>query len=141
MDNFLCKFSILIVEQIFFIGNIQSKKFLTGCFDFFFLFSSAILLSKMKSLFLNLCTSFLWVKLLLQVPITTGSVYQASFQKRSVSTYLTWYQGRNWLASMIKFTLIFNPSYVYHPTIWTFSGQHLFQNFLGILNKIQSILE
>ena len=38
-------------------------------------FSSAILLCKKKSLFLNLYTSSLWVTTLLQVPITTGSVY------------------------------------------------------------------
>ena len=48
---------------------------LTGYFDFLFWFSSVILLSKMKSLFLNLYTSSLWVTSLLQVPITTGSVY------------------------------------------------------------------
>ena len=56
--------------------------------------------------------------------------YHTSFQKRSVSTYLTWWQRRNWVASMIELTLIFNLSYVCRPTIWTFSGQHLFQNFL-----------
>ena len=33
-------------------------------------------------------------------------------QKRSVSTYLTWRQRRNWVASMIELTVIFNPSYV-----------------------------
>ena len=57
---------------------------------------------------------------------------RGSWQKRSVSTYLTWCQRRNWVASMIELTLIFNPSYVCRPTIWTFSGQHLFQNFLGV---------
>ena len=57
---------------------------------------------------------------------------QTSFQKRSVNTYLTWCQRRNWVASMIELTLIFNPSYVCRPTIWTIYGQHLFQNFLDV---------
>ena len=57
---------------------------------------------------------------------------RGSWQKRSLSTYLTWCQRRNWVASMIELTLIFNPSYVCCPTIWTFSGQHFFQNFLGV---------
>ena len=59
-------------------------------------------------------------------------VSRGSWQKRSVSTYLTWCQRRNWVASMIELTFIFKPSYVCRPTIWTFSGQHLFQNFLGV---------
>ena len=54
------------------------------------------------------------------------------WQKHSVSTYLTWCQRRNWVASMIELTLIFNPSYVFRPAIWTFSDQHLFQNFLYV---------
>ena len=37
-----------------------------------------------------------------------------SSQKRSVSTYLAWCQRRNWLASMIELTVIFNPSYICH---------------------------
>ena len=57
---------------------------------------------------------------------------RGSLQKRSVSTYLTWCQRGNWVASMIELTLIFNPSYVCRPTIWTVSGQHLFPNFLGV---------
>ena len=59
-------------------------------------------------------------------------VYQTNFQKHSISTYLTWCQRRNWVTSMIDLTLIFNPSYVCHPTIWIFSGQDLFQNFLCV---------
>ena len=39
---------------------------------------------------------------------------RGSLQKCSVSTYLTWYQRRNWVASLIELTLIFNPSYVCH---------------------------
>ena len=39
---------------------------------------------------------------------------RGSWQKHSVSTYLTWCQRRNRVASMIKLTLIFNPSYVCH---------------------------
>ena len=35
---------------------------------------------------------------------------RGSLQKRSVSTYLTRYQRRNWVASMIELTLIFNLS-------------------------------
>ena len=46
-----------------------------GYFGFLFQFSSAILLSKMKSLFVNLYTSTQWVKWQLQLPIITGSVY------------------------------------------------------------------
>ena len=52
---------------------------------------------------------------------------RGSLQKRSVSTYLTWRQRRNWVASMIQLTLIFNPSYVC-LLIWTFSGQYLSQS-------------
>ena len=37
-----------------------------------------------------------------------------SWQERSVGTYLTWCQRRNWVDSMIWLTLIFNPSYVCH---------------------------
>ena len=39
---------------------------------------------------------------------------RGSWQKRFVSTYLTWFQRRNWVASMIKLMHIFNPSYVCH---------------------------
>ena len=35
-----------------------------------------------------------------------------SWLKCSVSSYLTWCQRRNWVASMIELTLIFNPSCV-----------------------------
>ena len=35
-----------------------------------------------------------------------------SWQKRSVSPYLPWCQRRNWVASMIELTPIFNPSHV-----------------------------
>ena len=48
---------------------------LTDCFDFLFWFSSAILLSKMKSLFLNLYTSPQWLTSLLQLLINAGCVY------------------------------------------------------------------
>ena len=51
------------------------KNKFTGYFDFLLWFSSTILLSKMKSLFLNLYTSPLRVTSLLQLRITTGSVY------------------------------------------------------------------
>ena len=45
---------------------------------------------------------------------------KASWQKLSVSTDLTGCQRRNWVASMIGLTLIFNPSYVWHDmnNIW-----------------------
>ena len=39
---------------------------------------------------------------------------RGSWQKRSVSTYLTWCQGRNWAASMTELMLAFNPSYVFY---------------------------
>ena len=39
---------------------------------------------------------------------------RGSWQKRSVSTHLTWCQRRNWVASMIELTLILNPSCVCH---------------------------
>ena len=52
---------------------------------------------------------------------------RGSLQKRSISTYLTWCQRRNWVASMIELTLICNPSYVSHM-IWTFSGHYLSQS-------------
>ena len=40
--------------------------------------------------------------------------FRGSWQKRSASTYLTWCQRRNWVASVIELTLIFNPSYACH---------------------------
>ena len=48
---------------------------------------------------------------------------RGSWQKSSVSTYLTWCQRRNRAASMIELTLIS----ILHmfATIWRFSGQHL----------------
>ena len=49
---------------------------LTGYFDFLFWFSSVILLSKMKSLFLILYTCPKWVTSLLQLVITSGRVYE-----------------------------------------------------------------
>ena len=36
---------------------------------------------------------------------------RGSWQKRSVSTYLTWFWKRNWVASMIESIIIFNSSY------------------------------
>ena len=39
---------------------------------------------------------------------------RGSLQKCSHSTYLTWYQKGNWVASMIELMLIFNPSYICH---------------------------
>ena len=39
---------------------------------------------------------------------------RGSLQKFSISTYLTWYQRRNWVASVIELTLIFNPTCVCH---------------------------
>ena len=53
----------------------KTRLFSTGYFEFLFWFSSAILLSKMKSLFLNLYISPLWVTSLLQLLIIMGSVY------------------------------------------------------------------
>ena len=50
----------------------QSKIVLMGYFSFLFLFSSANLLSKMKSLLLNPYTSPQWLKSLLQPPIYHG---------------------------------------------------------------------
>ena len=45
---------------------------MNGYFNFLFWFSSAIFLSKIKSLSLNLYTSSLWVTSIFQVPITNG---------------------------------------------------------------------
>ena len=50
----------------------NQRQVLTGYFGFLFWFSCAILLSKMKSLFLNLYTSSQWVTSLLQLPIYHG---------------------------------------------------------------------
>ena len=48
------------------------KNTFIGFFDFLFWFSSAILLSKMKSLFFDLYTSFKWVTAQLQLAIHYG---------------------------------------------------------------------
>ena len=57
MGNFLRKFSYTLVQQFCAIPIKNKFSHLAGYFDFLFLFSSAILLSKTKSLFLNLYTS------------------------------------------------------------------------------------
>ena len=48
---------------------VSNQKVLYGYFGFLFWFSSTILLSKTKSLFLNLYTSSHWIMSLLQLPI------------------------------------------------------------------------
>ena len=63
---------------------------------------------------------------------------RGSLQKRSASTYLIWCQRRDWVASMIEFTLIFNLSYVCH-TIWTFLASIFCNVSLAFLNRIQPI--
>ena len=69
---------------------LQSKKVLIGYFGFLFWFSSAILLSKMKSLFLNFYTSSWWVTALLQLPIHHGKCALISKLKR-FSLVKLWY--------------------------------------------------
>ena len=61
---------------------------LTDCFDFLFWFSSAILLSKIKSLFLNLYTSPQWLTSLLQLLINAGCVYWITNSKISANEIL-----------------------------------------------------
>ena len=84
--TFLRNFPILLVQHIYRAlmksclleyGTVFpiKNKFQPVILTFLFWFSSAILLSKMKSLFLNFCASPLWVTLLLQVLINTGNVY------------------------------------------------------------------
>ena len=72
-----------------------------------FLFSNRLLLYQ-KSTILRL--SFLDPKDL----CLPNQFSRGSRQKHSVSTYLTWCQRRNWAASMIWLTLIFNPLHVCH---------------------------
>ena len=72
--TFLGNVPKVLVQQFNMLLCSIQKKVLTRYFDFLFWFSSAILHSKTKSLFLNFYTSPLWVKSLLQVPVTTGSV-------------------------------------------------------------------
>ena len=88
LTTFLGSFLILIVQQ-FCVALTNScllehatvfpikNKFphWTGYFEFLFWISSAILLSKMKSLFLNFSASPQWVTWLLQLLITARSVY------------------------------------------------------------------
>ena len=47
---------------------------------------------------------------------------RASWQKCSASTYLTWCQRRNWVASLIEFNNAYFQSFICLPQ-WTFSGQ------------------
>ena len=78
------------------------------CFEIlFFWFLIALSLCK-KSAILGL--SFLDTKDL----CLPNKFSRGSWQKRSVSTYLTWFQRRNLVALMTKLTLISNPSYVFH---------------------------
>ena len=73
--TFMGNFPKLLVQQFSMLLCFQSKISFPGYFDFSFWFNSAILFSKKKSLFLNPYTNSLWVTSLLQLPITTGSVY------------------------------------------------------------------
>ena len=67
---------------------------------------------------------------------------RGSWQKRSVSTYLTWCQRRNWVASMIELKLTYQPSYVCRSTIYEhFLASISFKVSLTFLNIIQPILE
>ena len=68
---------------------------------------------------------------------------RGSWQKHSVSTYLTWCQRRNWVASMIELKLIYNPLYVCRSTtIYEhFLASISFKVSLAFLNRIQPILE
>ena len=69
----------------------NQKEVSTGYFEFLFWFTSVILLSKIKSLFLNLYTSPQWVTSrhsLFQLPFTTGSVYEFTNYKISANEIL-----------------------------------------------------
>ena len=83
MGNFLGKFSYTFSTTILWSTYEQlltwicycvsnQKLVLTGYFGFLFWFSSTILLSKIKSLFLNLYTSPPWVTPLIQLSIYDG---------------------------------------------------------------------
>ena len=82
---------------------LESATVLIGYFGFLFWFSSAILLSKIKSLFLNLYTSSQWVTALLQLPI---------------------YHEKRALIYKLKRFLLVKPWY----TIWTYGGFKLQSN-------------
>ena len=64
-----------------------------------------------------------------------------SWQKRSNSTYLTWFQRRNWVASKIELTLIFNLSYVCHDINIFWPVFFCCKVLIALLNRIQPILE
>ena len=81
----------------------KEKQVLIGYFRFLFWLSSAILLSKMKSLFLNLYNSSQWVTGLLQLPM---------------------YRGKYALIYKLKRFLLVKPWY----TIWTYGGFKLQSN-------------
>ena len=68
----------------------NQKQVLIGYFGFLFWFSSAILLSKMKSLLLNLYTSSQWVTALLQLHIYHGKCVLVYKLKRFLLVKL-WY--------------------------------------------------
>ena len=140
MGNFLGKFSYTFSTIIMW-GTYEQfltwisycvsnqKQILTGYFGFLFWFSSSILLSEMKSLFLNLHTSSQWVTSLLQLPIYHGKCALICKLKR-FSLVKLWYT----IWTYGSFTLQSN-NIKKHP-----SHMYSFWNYLSSLNLLSTRL-
>ena len=101
----------------------NQKQVLIGYFGFLFWFSSTILLSKMKFLFLNLYTSPQWVTSLLQLPIYHGKcvlIYKLKRFPLIKLWYTIWtYGGFKLQSNNIKK----HPSHIY--SFWNCLGKNL----------------
>ena len=78
------------------------------------------------------CNSIIVISKVSHVDYLSSILKVFAYQTKLVFKSILSVHSGNGVTSMIELTLIFNPSYVCCPTIWTFSGQHLFQNFLGV---------
>ena len=101
----------------------NQKQVLIGYFGFLFWFSSTILLSKMKFLFLNLYTSPQWVTSLLQLPIYHGKcvlIYKLKRFPLIKLWYTIWTNGGFKLQSN---NIKKHPSHIY--SFWNCLGKNL----------------
>ena len=125
MGNFLGKFPKLLVQQFNMLLCFQSKISFSGYFDFLFWFSSAILLSKIKSFFLNLYTSSLWVTPLFQLPITTPRVYVLIYKLKDFRwwNFDTQFEGTG--VPISKVTILRSTSLINIYFFWNFLSKIL----------------
>ena len=112
----------------------NQKSVLIGYFGFLFWFSSVVLFSKMKSLFLNLYTSSQWATSLLQLPINHGKcalIYKLKTFSLVKLWYTIWtYGGFTFQSNNIKK----HPSHKY--SFWNYLSRNSFLTRLIIIRLL-----